>query len=276
MRLDRILPRNGKVTMMRWLFPLVAFALSTPAAPAGVSYDFRSVSTGTAGGVVAGHVDADGAAFRLTLTEGSGPLLKSGLIVVSRDGRILDVLDPKAASFYELDIKALTGSFTALFGAGGVARVAILNPRNTSRDAGPGGVVSGYPTRRIVSMFDGDVAIESMGQKVKAHVHSDSQRWTTDRVDPKYIGVLQLQGVKSGIPDIDRILEADTSSQRGFPLRQVSTLLISSQATGSLSSSTTTTVTALTEKSQAASLFSVPPNYRKVRSPMQGMLSGGN
>lgn len=245
--------------------------LFAPAIHAGISYDFRSVSRAPSASVAAGSVEAEGAGFRMELREGSAPPLQSGTALFSRDGTTIEVVDPAARTYYDLDLAQIMGRAGSIFGPDGVAAVRIGNVKTSARDAGPGGTVQGYATRRMFSLTSCDLSVDSMGQKLIVHVRFESQRWTTSAIDARYMNVLRTQNLKSGIPELDRLL-ADANPSNGFPLRQVTSLRITSGATGTVTFVTETNVSAIRMQAIDAKRFVVPPGYRKVASPFAPLL----
>src|SRR5438874_306055 len=80
------------------LFALCLFAAASSFA--GVTYDFRSETTGMQESTVDGNVAVEGPNLRMTVARGDGMMFKNGSTMISRDGgKTLAVYDPAAKTY---------------------------------------------------------------------------------------------------------------------------------------------------------------------------------
>lgn len=241
---------------------------------AGVIYRFESVTGGLTTHTFAGTVKADDGKARIDVASGDGLLFGNNSVVLSSAvSPSVTVIDPAKKTFYELDVaNLLARSSGALSQLGNLVKVDARNPRVVVRDAGAAGLMQGYAVRRshVVSSFD--LIVNAFGEKSPARVEVNTDIWTTDKLPAAFANVLLTSKLKTGIAAIDRLIEAQTSSLHGFPLKQVTTTRVTLR--GSTTTSTTTsTVSAIRQTALAPSEFALPRGFRKVENPVEAMLN---
>ena len=260
---------------MRLIFWLVIGACISLPVVAGTTYEFASRTTGLQSTALAGVVSMDGPNARIDLREGDGMIFTNGSIVLSRDhGQTLAVFDPSTKSYYELTLQQLASLASAGF-AGGLVQLHFDQPQASSRDLGDGGRMEGFPTRRTSVDASVHILIDAMGQKMTSRMRMQTVSWTTDRLSGDLINVFQSGAMRSGIPALDSLIDAQTASMKGrFPLRQTTTLHFL-QNGRDLVTTTSTSVTHIRKATISASVFAMPIGYTKVASPVDRMLKGG-
>ena len=252
-----------------WMF--TAWCAAIPAG-AGTTYQFASRTTGLQASTLAGTVSIDGSNARIDLREGDGMIFTSGSIIFSREhGHVLAVFDPATKSFYELGTEQLASMTSGLLG-NGLVQLHFEQPHVSVRDLGNGGLIEGFPTRRTSLDATVNILIDAMGQKMISRMRMQTESWTTDRLNPDLMNVFQSGAMRSGIPALDSLIEAQTASIKGrFPLRQNTTLHLL-QNGRDVVTTTTTSVTQLRTVSLAPSLFTPPSGYGKVANPVDRAL----
>ncbi len=248
------------------LFIAIAIAKS---AHAGLIYNFQSVSTGLRETTVAGTATADQGRMRLDVKRGDGTVLKDNTIALSiNGGRALRVLDPSSKTYYDVDLDQLLGGVSALAQQfGSVVKISAANAKVKTRDDGKGGTIEGYATRRALVSSEYDLILDAFGQKTTIHVATNTQSWITSSLPPEMTSVFQMNGVKTGIADIDKLIQTQMGSLTGFPLKQITTF-----RANDMESTTTTTVTGIQKKDVEAALFETPSGFTKVDSPFDALL----
>jgi len=89
----------------------IAVALVAASTFAGVTYDFRSETTGIQNVTLDGSVATDGLHVRMMVSNGDGLILRSGSVVLSNDGgKNLKVFDSAAKTYYEIPLDQMFGS----------------------------------------------------------------------------------------------------------------------------------------------------------------------
>jgi hypothetical protein len=258
--------------MRRFAFAALAAALA-PAAFAGIVYRFESTSSGTRAGSIAGRTVAEGTNLRVELTTGDGTLFKDGAVVLSSDGgRTLHVVDPQSKTYYDLQIDQLLGNVGSMFKQfGGAVKVSVSDPKVTTRDAGDGGKIEGYPTHHSVVDSGYTVNVEAMGATMAIHIDSTTESWSTKEIPAEYMNFLQARGMRTGIAEVDKIVASQAGATSGFPLKQTTTVHIN-QNGSDMTTTSTVTVTGIEKKAIAAAEFALPQGLTKVDNPLELMV----
>lgn len=258
--------RPLSLARMRRLLPFLFF-FSASTAAAGLTYDFRIVTSGPTGSTIAGKVRVEGDNFRIDFDNGDGLMIRRGMFMVGKSGQdVIRLANTSNKSYSELKPSELSGGVTAMLRQFGVG-FAIGNPRVRSRDFGPGGVIEGYPTRRSRMNANFDVRLNLIGKKSLLRVQMNTESWTTDRIPAGLASFLSLQGSRTGIPEVDKLLEAQAAAVKGFPLRQTTTLRVI-QNGGETTTTSTASISGIAQRTFAASDFAIPTGYKKVESAL--------
>ena len=249
---------------MKRTVAVIAFAAISVSARAGVTYNFASVSSGPRETVVAGVATADHGHMRLDITRGDGVVLRSNTVALSIEGgHALRIIDPSSRTYYDVDLAQLLGGISALVKQlGGHVTLKVQNVRVSVGEPGDGGTIEGYATRRGRIDSEYDLELDAWGQKSTVHVATEVQSWTTDALPAEITPVFQLSGMKSGIADIDKLIESQGGAARGFPLKQ-----ITSVRTNEIQSTTTMTVSGIRRVTVDAAAFETPRRFRRARNP---------
>lgn len=237
----------------------------------GVTYDFRSESTGAQQMTIDGSVAADGSNFRMIINHGDPYFFRNGAIVLSRDGgKTVTVSDPASKTFYEMPIEQLTAGIAALESGGGIA-LTFANPTSSVTDGGAGEAIEGLPTQKTRLNGSIDMTMDAMGQKIKTRITMQSENWTTDKLSAAAMNVFQQRALRTGIDALDKLFEAQAASLKGrFPLKQVTTVTMT-QNGHVTTARTVATVTNIKQKALDGSAFAAPAGYRKTDNPMEAM-----
>jgi hypothetical protein len=222
---------------------------------------------------VSGTAAADQGKVRIDITRGDGTVLKDNTFALSiNGGRGLRIVDPAEKTYFDVDLDQLLGGVTSLVQQlGGLVKVSVENVKVNARDAGDGGTIEGYATRRALVDSSYDLLLDAFGQKTTIHVVTNVQSWVTSALPAEMTSVFQMSGVKTGIAEIDKIVQAQMGSITGFPLKQISAFHAVQNGTD-LSSSTTTTITAIQKKNVAPERFDTPEGYEKTDSPFDALV----
>ncbi len=257
--------------MKRIFIVLLVLAASTSVF-AGVTYNVQSSTNGLRNVSIAGTVAVDGSRMRMDVTTGDNLLFKDNSIVLSNDGgKTMTVLDPATKTYYEIELEQMIGTATASLRGNPMFKVTFENPTVAVRDEGNGEPIEGYPTQKSALDASYDIAIDAMGQKVKTHIDMRTESWTTNQLSRELVSFLQERSIRTGIAEIDKIIDAQSGALKGFPLKQVSTVKMS-QGGNDVTMTTVATVSNIEKKDIAASQFAMPTGYTKVDDPVSKML----
>jgi hypothetical protein len=258
---------------MKRIVVALVLVLIAPALFAGATYKFRSVTTGVASQTLEGTVKTDGAKIRMEMTAGDGVLFKNGSVVVSNDGgKTLNVTDKATKSYYQLDLTDLLGgasSVTKQFGD--LVKFDVKNAKVDVKHAGSVGAVEGFPAQRSTVDSSYELVVNAMGQNMSMKTKNATELWWTDKVPASYTNALQQRGIRTGIDAIDKMLQAQTSSIKGFPLKQVTTTTVTMNGQ-EMKTTTTSTVSAFKEAKFADAEFVIPAGYTKTQNPIEKMM----
>src|SRR4029077_781126 len=238
---------------MKRAFTLLLLLTATTSALAGVTYKVQSATNGLRNVTIAGTVAVDGPRMRMDVTTGDNLLFKDNSIVLSGDGgKTMTVFDPATKTYYEIQLDQMSGAATAGLQSNPMFKVAFENPTVAIRDEGDGEPIEGYRTHKSVLNASYNIAIDAMGQKISSHLDMKTESWTTDQLSGELANFLQQRGIRTGIAEIDKLIDAQSGAVKGFPLKQVSTVKVN-QGSSDVTMTTVATVSNIEKKDIAAS-----------------------
>ncbi len=238
----------------------LVLSLAAVSAFAGVSYTFESSTSGVGEMVVSGTAESDGPKMRIRFVHAGGNLFPDGSLAVTTDGgKSLTFLDPKEKTFYVVQVEDLF----ARLGVEGLIKASSSMVKMT--EGGPGPAIEGMPTRVVHINVAFDMEVGSAG---KTHFTMTGDAFLTDAVPAGTSSFIGMKGVRSGIPAVDQLIEAQSTVFRSsFLLKE--TLTIS--AKGGLLDYDSVTAAAIHNVKVhdiPPSDFTVPPEFTRVESPM--------
>jgi len=248
-----------------------AFLLAAASSFGGITYDFHSDTTGLQQMTIDGSVAAQGPNVRMSVSRGDGMLFKDGSIVLSRDnGKTLEVFDPAGKTYYEIPVSAMMANMAATLQSAGI-KVSFVNPSVRAADAGDGGAIEGFPTRKSLVDATIDINIDAMGQTVTSKMSMHSESWTTDKLGTTALNVFQERNLLTGIDALDKLIAAQSSALNGrFPLKQATTVHVVANGQD-VTTTTTATVSNVKQQPLDASMFAPPQGYSRVDNPLERM-----
>jgi hypothetical protein len=252
---------------MKRLLVTLAVAFVAVSASAAIQYEFVQKNTSADAVEPLSDLTAraviDGERSRIDFV--GGTLYPPGTYVVSTDGsRKLIFVDPIKEWFTEVN----TSSVATALGASNI-RITNLKSNMEKRDDRP--IIAGHATEhtRLTITYDISVTVKSI--PLKQHVRTEVDTWST----PEFAAAATssfLSGMRTGNPEIDRMLDVEATQLKGFPMRQtVTTRTVADlpPSRSELKVPTTRTlvremwVTSIRETAPDASLFVIPSKYRR-------------
>jgi hypothetical protein len=241
----------------------VVIALATLPATAGITYDFRTETTGLQASEQQGRATIDGANLRLEMQTGDGVMFQNGSVAISHNsGTTLDVLDPSAKTYWEIDLASLNPGALA-------GMVKMTNEKVNVRDAGDGGKIEGFATHHKIVSATADMAV---GEATGMHFEVTMESWTTEKIPMDAAAFLQRRMGNTGLPMLDQLIAAQNDNVKGFPLRQITYIKVTQGTSPAMEMRSTTNITNVKKATTPASLFVVPADYRKMASPLEKMM----
>ena len=256
---------------MKTLVVTVALALVAFPGSAAIQYEYVQKNT-TPDAVnptteLTARATVDGERSRIDFV--GGTLYPPGTYVVSTDGaRRLLFVDPAKEWFTEVN----TTSFASALGA---SNIRISNVKSSLENKPDRPVIAGLATEHTRLTLTYDISVTVKGIVLKQHVRTEVDTWST----PHYAAAAASSfnsALRTGNPEIDAVLDIETTKVVGFPLRQsVTTRTVADipPSRSELQVPTSKTivremwVTSIRETPASASMFLVPVNYRRADTP---------
>lgn len=254
---------------MKNILSILLLALLATSGHAGMVYDFRSLTDGKGGTELSGRAAIEGRNVRLEIDKGDGLVFKNDSVVLSSDsGGSFRILDPARKTYYAFSVDELLGNLgNVVKSLGGMFQMDIENQKVNLSNAGEGPKIEGYPTRKYVMTSTYDMHMKIMGMKSSTKVRSRTESWTTDQIGPEFTTFVQKKNLATGIEDLDKLLKAQASGIKGFPLKQVTTMTNTAQNGKATTNVTTMTITGIRKESVPAARFVIPTGYKEVEAP---------
>lgn len=195
----------------------------------------------------------------------SGDRYTPGTFILRDGGTRLFFVDPERKQYDEVPIPKGPDPEAA-------QRVTITNPKIEFQEIGDGPVIAGYPTRhyRLSSSYDMSVMLGTV--TIRQKVNAVIDKWTTTAFDHIVAQYLDERDVLTGKPDVDALLEAESTKFKGLTLKQ-KTVITTTPEKGMKGSKLNLPasrqriremeVTKIEEVPVAAGLFSIPSDFRK-------------
>lgn len=258
--------------MMKKLMIAVISLLSCGSAFAGMTYEFNNRSD-SGQGSMAGVAAIEGTNMRLELSEGDEVLFKDGSVMISKNGgQSFYVLDTKKKEYYEVNLSQLLSAAGAMLNSmGGMFKMSFENHTVKVSEGGGGGEIEGYATKKFVADSSYDLVMEVFGKKNTQSVVTHTESWVTSELGEEYMTFVQQKGFKTGFDELDEMIEKETTTIRGFPLKSVVRTTTTSGKGKSNTQTTTMTVTSIRETDVPDEKFDVPSGYRKVDGPAEAL-----
>ena len=195
--------------LMRRSFQIIATLLLFAApASAGITYDFKSTTTGLSNQTVAGRVHAEGKSVRVDIATGDGVLFKNGSFVVSSNGGLnMTVVDPAAKTFYQIDLAQLLGGGGLLEQLGDVT-MEVRDPKVSVTGGADAGTLEGFTAKKSKVATAYEIAVSAFGQPLTVRMQVDSDVWWTDQLSADFTNFLQMRGLRTGMDAIDKLIDA--------------------------------------------------------------------
>jgi hypothetical protein len=260
-------PSERSVWNGRALVVAMAIALMAPVAFGDIYYEFQqsshsdsqsSTSTLNGRAVIAGvqsRVDFIG-----------GDAYPPGTYCISRDGsRTMYFVDPLNKSYTEVNMASVAAGLAS-------KGIVISNLKSSVVKLEDHPVYGGYPTEHYRLSLSYDIAATMKSIPVKQSVTTEIDKWTTVQFGDVAEGFLANGGLHTGNPDIDRLIDLETTKVKGFILHQTVRITTTAPAVpGSelkfhpvRTVSSDFTVTKINETTPDASTFAIPATFTRV------------
>lgn len=255
---------------MRKTLLATALLLATQSGWAGVSYEFvqntQSNIEQIPSTTLTGRAIIDGPRSRIDF--GSGNVYAPGAYVISTDAsRTLLYVDPVSKTYSEVNAAGIA----AMYGAADI-KVNNFKTNTTLLDDHP--TIAGIPTNHYHLTISYDMTLQYGTMPLTQNISEEIDKWTTPRFGDVADAFFANGSVKTGNPKLDELIDAETRSIKGFPLRQTVTvrttspIAISGELKSRLNDVRTQQrellITKIHEQQADASVFHIPSTFRKL------------
>jgi hypothetical protein len=241
------------------------------AASGAIQYDFIQTSRSDSGSAqpldFTARAIIDGNRSRVDFLGGNA--YPPGTYVISNNNaRQFLFVDPTQKSYTELNTMTVASAL-------GTSDIKIENFTSSVTKLEDRPVIAGIPADHYRLTMTYDITVTFRAMPLKQSVRTTIDKWTTiqfgDSVDDAFAGAT----LQTGNPDLDKLIAAEATRIRGFPLRQsfqvvTTNLSAKSNASSPLRVPMThtrvreVTVTSIGEVKSDPRAFHVPTDYRKV------------
>ncbi len=252
----------------RHLYPTVcvALVLLATALPvySGQFYEIRSnIESEYPMGETVIHTWVDGKESCTQIVNSPSPLVATGRFMITTDGgETVYMINDQMQTYSLFDIKAVGG----MMGGMGGMTIEYSEPQVELLEERDGGRIAGLPTRYYRYRMEYDEVARVFGMGRKSHVVEEREFWINDTLDP-IMEFWMSQGNQVGPnEDFNRLIEAEMSMIKGFPMKSVRTSTHEKRKGRSSSMRMIHEVTATRQEAMPASRCRIPDGYREVQS----------
>jgi hypothetical protein len=240
--------------MMKRVFTIIGLCLVC-AMPALAGIHYKTVES---------WVDGDNA--KIVFTESKNDLMGKGSYLVTTDGgKVLYLVDPKEKTYTEWDLNAMMNMFgTVMESMGGMLQMEFSDPEVEKLLEESGGTIVGLPTThyRYRTAYTMDMKI--MGMKRSQSFETVQDIWSTEELADPALGVwLKRDPPTMGNMGIEKVIEAEMSKMKGFPLKTVQETISTGQKGKQQTTTTTTEVYELDQTTISPEIFVIPADYER-------------
>jgi hypothetical protein len=225
------------------------------------------------------HTSIDTGGAKMEIVSSGNPILVQGsYLLVRPDDDALLLVNPKDKTYASFDIGAMMGSMGQMMGAmggeGGM-KMSFSDPIIEKLVEEDGGTLLGRSTRhfRWRTRYTMTMSLP-MGMNMEMATDQTQDVWVADiAIDPKIMGSFSNMSAGASLPpEFQKLVDAAKQQQKGFPMKMVTVSSTKSTGSGPMAammaragdskpSTSTMTVTALSEESVPASVFAIPAGY---------------
>lgn len=256
-----------------WLigFSVMLSMLASPLFSA-IRYEFRQTTRTEAqsqpASSLVGRAVIEGEMSRVDFI--SGYAHPVGSYVISKDGfRSVAIVDPAKQTYTEVDTSNVASAL-------GSSKIEITNLKTNVRKLADRPTIAGIPAEHWVLESSYDITVMFGTLPLRQTVQTTIDKWVTTSLGNVGASLISADSLRTGNPELDRIIELESTKIQGFPLRQVMTIRVQNPVAErnpnsqiKLNASRTQTsemiVTSLQTAAVDRRLFDVPATFKKVQ-----------
>lgn len=200
--------------------------------------------------------------FRIEFKKSENPMLSEDSVILSKDLKSIFLLNTKDKTYTELDIEKLIQSMLSITGP--LLNLEIENPKVEVKRGSEDKNILGFPCKHIIIETSYDTKMKVLFIKSKQKVHYISQYWITEKFPIILKDYYQEKSFKTGIFELDKIIEQETSQLKGMVLKLKKVTETKTEKDKIIKSYEETEITKIEERDLPLDVFAVPKDYKKI------------
>lgn len=245
---------------------VLMLVLALAAIPVHAAVEFTaSVSSGPRDqSVTRGLVDGQNARMEFVEGKAAAGMDKGGYMLTRDGGQTIYMVNPAEKSYMKINPEQLAASAGQLMNAAkGFMNMKFSNPKVETMVDEKGPELIGLPTRHVKTKTAYTVETIVFGSSSVSQVTREDDMWLTVKMnDPGFNLWLKQRNLKTGNPDVDKLIELESAKIKGFPMKIVSVSRTRDAKGREESTSTTYEITAVKNTAAQASAFAIPEGYK--------------
>lgn len=200
--------------------------------------------------------------FRVEFKESGNPVLSDESVIISKDMKTIYLLNTKDKTYAELNFEDLLQSFGNV--AGSLLNIEIENPKVEVKKGTEDKSILGFPCKHIIIETSYDMKMKVLFMKSKQKVHYISEYWVAHTFPIILRDWYQERSFKTGIPDLDKLIEMETAEVKGMVLKLKKVTETKNEKGEITKVYDESEITKIEEKDLPSSYFEVPKDYKKI------------
>lgn len=205
-----------KRNLLALTLAIVAVPAAEQAAVAAIRYDFRqtmnSQNESMPSNDFGGEAIIDGDRSRIEFTSGSAYPLGTYLITTNGSRNMMFV-NPEKKSYIEVN----AGNVATAIGS---TNIKVDNFKSTSEMLTDHPTIAEHATDHYRVQLNYDITLSIGAMPIRQSVETIIDKWVTKDFEDVATDYLATGGIRTGNPDLDQLIDAETTKVPGFALRQ--------------------------------------------------------
>lgn len=200
--------------------------------------------------------------FRVEFKESENPMLTEESVILSKDLKTIYLLNTKDKTYAELNFEDLMQSLVSL--AGSLLNLEIENPKVEVRKGSEDKNILGFSCKHIIIETSYDMKMKVLFMKSKQKIHYISEYWLAPTFPVMLKDWYQEKSFKTGIPDLDKLIEMETAQVKGMVLKIKKVTETKNEKGETTKTYDESEITKIEEKDFPSSYFEIPKDYKKI------------
>lgn len=200
--------------------------------------------------------------FRVEFKESENPMLSEESVLLSKDLKTIYLLNTKDKTYTELNFEALLQSFGNI--GESLLNLEIENAKVEVRNGTQNKTILGFPCKHIIIETSYDMKMKVLFVKSKQKIHYISEYWIASNFPLILRDYYQERSFKTGIPDLDKIIEKETGAVKGMVLKLKKVTETKNEKGEITKQYDESEITKIEEKVFPLNYFEIPDDYKKI------------